>query len=386
LDSRGNRKAAYSWKLVPTDRTPAGKKDDLSLREKEKIIERDMDDGIDTARAARMTLNELFQMYMEGKTKLKEKSRSKYKELWDLHVKENRLGNMAIGSIKKSHIQKFYAELSQSGHADGTIRMFHNNLLRPTLEFAVDNDLIRKNPTKGCLEGYDATRKREALTWKEQQIFLDYIGSRDELKIHLPMIQIMIGTACRISEICGLTWNDVDMKNRSIRISHQMNYERMDGEMKYFISTPKTESGNREIPMTEQVYKAFVEQKKLCMLLGRRGDYELDGYSGFVFLNSNQRPYNYKSFNYVLYGIVKRYNAEERMQARKEKREPVLLPVISSHILRHTGCTRMAEAGMDVKVLQTIMGHSDPAVTMKVYNHVDKERMKKEIRKIDCAI
>lgn len=46
----------------------------------------------------------------------------------------------------------------------------------------------------------------------------------------------------------------------------------------------------------------------------------------------------------------------------------------------------MAEAGIDVKALQTIMGHSDPAVTMKVYNHVDQERLKKEIRKMENVI
>lgn len=382
----GQRRSVYSWKLVPTDRMPPGKRDDLSLREKEKAIERDVADGIDTARAARMTLNELFQMYMDSKTKLKEKSRSKYYELWNLHVLTNKLGKMAIGDIKKAHIQKFYSELSQSGHSDGTIRMYHNNLLRPTLEFAVDNDMIRKNPSKNCLEGYDGVRKRDALTRKEQQILLDYIGSRDNLKVYSPMIQIMIGTACRIGEICGLTWSDVDMKNRTVKITHQMNYERINGQMKYFISTPKTESGIREIPMTDQVYRAFVEQKKQNMMLGRTGDYELDGYSNFIFLNSNQRPYNYKSFNYILYEIVKKYNQEEQEAAKKEKRKPVLLPVISNHILRHTGCTRMAEAGIDVKVLQIIMGHSDPAVTMKVYNHVDQERMKKEIQKIENVI
>ena len=63
-----------------------------------------------------------------------------------------------------------------------------------------------------------------------------------------------------------------------------------------------------------------------------------------------------------------------------------LLSVIPNHILRHTGCTRMAEAGMDVKALQTIMGHSDPAVTMKVYNHVDQERLKKEVKKMENVI
>ncbi len=385
-DYAGQRRSVYSWRLVPTDRNPKGKRDDLSLREKEKAIERDLADGIDTARASRMTLNELFRMYMGHKTKLKEKSRSKYFELWQLHLEDNHLGKMMIGDIKKASIQKFYTELSQSGCSDSTIRMFHNNLLRPTLEFAVDNDLIRKNPTKGCIEGYARSRKREALTRKEQQIFLTYVSSNQSMKIHLPMIQIMIGTACRIGEICGLTWADVDMRGRCIHITHQLNYDRINGQMKYFISTPKTNSGVRTIPMTDQVYRAFVKQKKLNMMLGRCGDYELDGYSNFIFLNSNQRPYNYKSFNYILSEIVKRYNEEEQQIAKKEKRKPVLLPAISNHILRHTGCTRMAEAGMDVKALQIIMGHSDPSVTMKVYNHVDQERLKKEIKKMEYVI
>lgn len=68
----GQRKSVYSWRLVPTDRTPKGKRDDLSLREKEKAIEKDLADGIDAVRASRTTLNELFRMYMDHKTKLVE--------------------------------------------------------------------------------------------------------------------------------------------------------------------------------------------------------------------------------------------------------------------------------------------------------------------------
>ena len=97
-------------------------------------------------------------------------------------------------------------------------------------------------------------------------------------------------------------------------------------------------------------------------------------------------PYSITSFNAILYGIVKNYNEEELKNAKKENRPAILLPKISNHILRHTGCTQMAEAGIDPKVLQVIMGHSDPAVTMKVYNHVDRERMKKEIRKIEYVV
>ena len=145
------------------------------------------------------------------------------------------------------------------------------------------------------------------------------------------MIQVMLGTAARISEICGLTWKDIDMKNRVIRIDHQLNYDRVGGEMKYFISEPKTDSGIRDIPMTSQVHKALIRQKKLNLRLNRRGDYELDGYKNFVFLNSNQRPYNYRSFNFILYGIVDRYNKKEKLRAEKERRDPVLLPKISNH-------------------------------------------------------
>ena len=113
---------------------------------------------------------------------------------------------------------------------------------------------------------------------------------------------------------------------------------------------------------------------------------EVDGYKDFVFLNNWNRPYTTTGFNAVLGRIVIHYNKEEQKKAEKEKRKPFFLPHISNHILRHTGCTRMAEAGMDIKVLQTIMGHSDPAITLKVYDHVDNERMKNEVLKVEYVV
>ena len=58
---------------------------------------------------------------------------------------------------------------------------------------------------------------------------------------------------------------------------------------------------------------------------------------------------------------------------------------ISTHILRHTACTRMAEKGMDQRTLQEIMGHQNLALTMKVYNHVDEKRMRDEMDKLDAV-
>lgn len=83
--------------------------------------------------------------------------------------------------------------------------------------------------------------------------------------------------------------------------------------------------------------------------------------------------------NNTLYKIVKHYNEMELDKAEKEQRKPELLPHISCHILRHTACTRMLEDGMDVKVVQRIMGYSSIRVTMDVYNHVSDERAKQEV-------
>ena len=67
VDVNGTRRSAYSWKLVATDKVPEGKRCELSLREMEKQIRRDLEDGISTHTANSITLNELFDTYMSTK-------------------------------------------------------------------------------------------------------------------------------------------------------------------------------------------------------------------------------------------------------------------------------------------------------------------------------
>jgi integrase len=118
--------------------------------------------------------------------------------------------------------------------------------------------------------------------------------------------------------------------------------------------------------------------------MGIDRSFEVDGRSGFVFTSKRGRPMQPGAVNNVLYNIVKAFNRQEEERAEREKRRAELLPVISAHILRHTGCTRMAESGMDVKVLQYLMGHADSAVTMNVYNHIsDRRRVEDEMKKIE---
>lgn len=90
-----------------------------------------------------------------------------------------------------------------------------------------------------------------------------------------------------------------------------------------------------------------------------------------------------RQFGDALTAACVKYNKKEEALAQKEGREPDLLPMITPHVLRHTACTRIAELGVDIKVLQTVMGHKKVDMTMNIYNHADLNRMKKEFQKME---
>ena len=70
--------------------------------------------------------------------------------------------------------------------------------------------------------------------------------------------------------------------------------------------------------------------------------------------------------------------------AFRKQRELNLMPSISSHTLRHTGCTRLGENNVNPKVMQYVMGHSDAQITMNVYNHIsDKSHVENEMSKMN---
>lgn len=375
------RKSVYSWTLVPTDKTPEGKRKDTCLRDKIKAIERDLQDGIDHSKAD-MTLNQLFDLYIDSKVNIREHTKSNYRLLWRTAVQDSKLGNMKISQIKQIHVRKFYADQAKKGAATSTIKTYHN-IICPTFEMAVNSDIIRKNPAREAIKGINGTqKKKEALTVEEQKRFLNFVKESDVYNIYYPMLSLELLTGLRVGELVGLTWKDIDSINNVIHIQHQLQYLKLDGKFKFYVSPLKTEAGKRDIPITPEIRKCLTDIKNVMMFTGRRSEVKVDGYTGFLFVTKNGTVYAVSAINFILNNIVEKYNKIEEKKASKEKRSPEYLPHISSHILRHTACTRMAEQGIDVKVLQYIMGHSDIGVTMNVYNHVDKTRVENEMQKI----
>lgn len=178
---------------------------------------------------------------------------------------------------------------------------------------------------------------------------------------------ILLGTGLRISELCGLTDTDINFENRIINVDHQL---LRSAETGYYIETPKTKSGIRQIPMSEKVYEAFNR-----VLKRRRGAkaVTIDGYSNFLFLNRDGYPKTATNYDGMFRGLAKKYN---------KYHEEALPKVMTPHTLRHTFCTNMANAGMNPKALQYIMGHSNITMTLNYYAHATFDSAKAEMLRI----
>ncbi len=358
-----------------------------SLRAKEKVLNRDSEDGIRTQEAMKITLNDMFKVLMDTKIQLKASTRANYEYLWSNYVKDEPFSNIPLPNIRKSDILTFYTKLLKKGFAINSLESI-NNLIHPTLELAVDDDYIRKNPSKGVYrslktEGAGAPpKKRIALTMTQQKNFLRFISKSPMYSHWLPVMVVLLGTGMRVAECTGLTKNDVDLENNTISVNHNLIYRVIDGKAGFHITTPKTASGTRTIPI---LYPQVAEQLRTLIEVMDTlypEDLVMNGYHGFLFRNREGYFLSAHNINRAIQRISIAYNAEEMDQAELEDREPELLPHFSVHNMRHTFCTRLCESTNDIKFIQQVMGHADFSTTMDIYTHITQENMREKAEAI----
>jgi len=377
VDKRGKRHCKYAKTLA-------------SLREIERQIRRDMDDGIDRAHADIVTLNQMFDKYISQKYSLKPSTKTNYIYCYNKFVRDT-FGTKRLSKIKYSDVKDFYHWLmNERGLKANTVDNVHT-LLHPTFDLAVRDDIIRKNPSDGVMNeikrGSDEfRRKRHALTIPQQKAFMNHLRETNEFHGWEPIITVLIGTGMRIGECLGLCWDDLDFENKLITVNKTFIYRpEMDGKNVPHISTTKTEAGVRIIPMIDEVYDAFLEEYQIQKVIGF-GTSVVDGYSGFIFCSSTGSTYPPECINHAIKRLVVDYNKKEEEAAKREKREPLILPNVSAHNLRHTFCTRLCENETNLKLIQSVMGHADIQTTMNIYAECTKEKKQEAFASLNGKI
>ncbi len=302
------------------------------------------------------------------------------------------LGEKKIQSLRRSDIVRFYNSLIDTkGLAINTVESIHT-VLHQVFQTAVDDDYIRRNLTEGVLTECKKARnyakpKRHALTIPEQKAFIEYIKNNAQYKHWLPIFTFFLGTGCRVSEVTGLCWRDIDMENNTIVISHGLVY--YDREMRrtyHYMSSTKTVAGGRCIPMLPEVKQALLDEKAYQEEIGLKCTANIGGMTDFIFLNRFGDVHNPQTINRTIKRIVLAHNLEEMEKAEKQNREPLYLPDFSCHNLRHTFATRFCENETNLKVIQSILGHKDIATTMDVYAEATKDKLQESIENLHGKI
>lgn len=369
IDATGKPQFVYSWKLEKTDKLPTGKRDDLSLREKEKLIQKDIDDQI-VPRGGEMTVEEPVRKYLMQKTGVRHNTEANYNFVLNI-IKKEEFGKRRIDKVKQSDAKCWLIKLQQDGRGYSSIHSIRG-VVRPAFQMAVDDDLIRKNPFEFQLATVvvNDSVTREAITRKQERAFLEFVASDKHFCKYYDGIYILFKTGLRISEFVGLTLADVDMKNRKININHQLQRKR---NMEYIIEDTKTSSGTRVIPMTDDVYECF--KRIIANRKKPKVEPMICGKSGFLYLDKNDMPMVALHWEKYFQHICEKYNSIYKVQ----------MPKITPHVCRHTFCSNMAKSGMNPKTLQYIMGHSDIGVTLNTYTHIGFEDAQEELQRVANA-
>ncbi len=358
----------YSWKLEPTDKLPAGKRECRSLRELEKEIEKSLNEEL-AYHGGDVTVLELVERYIATKTGVRHNTIAGYKTVVNI-LKKEEFGSRRIDLVKPSDAKLWLIKLQSEDKRSYSSIHSIRGVVRPAFRMAVEDDLIKKNPFDWELATVlinDSVR-REAVTPKQERLFLEFIKNDKHYSQYYEGMYILFKTGMRISEFCGLTLSDVDMKGRKIHIDKQLQRTR---EGNYIIADTKTTYGERYLPMTEEVYQCF--KKLVARRRKTKVEPMVDGVGGFLVLDKNGMPYLAlhweKRFEYAL----RKYN-------RTYKEE---LPKITPHVCRHTYCSNMAKSGVNAKTLQYLMGHADIATTLNVYTHLGYDDVEKEVREME---
>lgn len=218
----GKPKFLYSWRLVPTDPQPVGKQPCLSLRELEKTVQQDLDSKLDPM-GKKMTVNELIDRYLQTRTGVKPNTLINYKFVKNLMGKEE-FGSKKISEVKTSDAKLFLIKLQQDGRGSSSIKTVRG-VLRPAFQMAMDDDIIVKNPFAFQLAGVvvNTEHTREAITKDQMRRFLKFVHDDNVYCKYYEVFYILFHTGLRISEFCGLTIKDIDLKNRIINITYCSN-------------------------------------------------------------------------------------------------------------------------------------------------------------------
>ena len=334
----------------------------------------EMDRGID------ISANDTFKVWAERWLKNK---KTEVSASWFINIKTHvnyvvdEFGHIEIKKIEIAHIKDLLNRLAEKNPNTGkpsSKNLVKNirNTASQILNFAIENRVMDFNPAKYVKLPKSAkpTKRRRPLT--EQEIsWVENTEHRAK-----PAAMIMMHAGLRLGELIPLQWNDIDLDEKTISVVKSV--EMIDSRyvVKEGTKGGEEEENTRVVDIPNKLVNYLYRLKKETILVCPR-------VNGAMHTGTSWRSM-WSSY----LGELNRINGDFTFLSKPKSKftpggTPFVIQRITPHMLRHTFCTLMYKAGVDVLTAAAQMGHKDIRVTLAIYTHLDKIYKRKSMSKMD---
>ncbi len=267
-----------------------------------------------------------------------------------------KFGDMKLSDITEPIIQEYVFELIRCGRLDGKGGLSERSvrdivvILKNSLRDAMKMKLIPISTYEILFPNKQERYRVNVLAKTTQQKLIQAIYL--DLNSRSAGIMLSLFTGLRIGEVCGLKWQDIDFENRIIKVKRTLQrvyHKDLNGAgtSEILVSTPKTKSSIREIPISNLLFPVMSKINP--------------NHPNAYFISGTEKCVEVRTFRFFFENFLKRYDIEK----------------INFHTLRHTFATRCIEAGADHKTVSELLGHSSVNMTLNLYVHPQMEQKRR---------
>ena len=282
-----------------------------------------------------------------------------YRNNFRLHINPY-IGNIPLKELSTYHIQRCLDAIG--GSCSTFVKNY--NVIHGALEKAVELGMLVRNPCKGVTFPEDDKEDMRVLSKDEQQRFIKELDD----EYYRPMLLTYLYTGLRMGECIPLTWEDIDLQKKSIRVCKKaiICHDYSKHEAKQVVQNfCKTKSSKRKVVITSGLVEVLKAHKEEMMKRVEQAG-ETWSESNLVFPNTKGNMVYCRNLQSTLEKIFARAGIEGA----------------TMHTLRHTYATRCFEAGVDIKAISEQLGHANVKTTYNIYVHLLEDTKEKEIDKL----
>lgn len=287
--------------------------------------------------------------------------------LMEVHIKPL-LGEYKLTELRPEMVQKFINTLTDIKHLKPKSVDKIHLYLKSALEQAVQNGLIAKNPAANTIRPQLVKTEKVVLTPEKQQEFIACAKNNEFGEFFI----MALGTGLRLGELLALTWGDINFADGVLYVNKTRSqvkdyYDKTANEAVIY-TTPKTKSSHRTVPLLPDIAELLHSiQDKQNYIKSQIGEiYE----GNLIFCNYDGKPISMTTLRRHFNTIKNAVGADG----------------LTIHGLRHTFATRGLENGIELKVMQELLGHASISETADTYTHVLPDKKKDSIMKLANTI